>query len=132
MGSLVMTMIWAACTIMVIIMAIKTIEMTRKIKRIQKYLDLKGTREKQEDDDQLWKEKIAAGNKLTRPNPRRNYEQMNKYKEDLQEKIYAIVQDQKHQDQKQDMAMNYLNECIKALNRQQEGKASENIPLLYQ
>ena len=61
MGSLVMTIIWAACTIMVIIMAIKAIGMTKKIRRIQKHLDLKETREKQEDDDQLWKDKIAAG-----------------------------------------------------------------------
>ena len=72
-------------------MAIKTVEMTRKIRRIQKYLDIKSTREKQEDNDQLWKEKIAARSVFTRPNPSRNYELMKKDKEDLQEKNNAVM-----------------------------------------
>ena len=119
--------------IMVIIMAIKTIGMTKKIRRIQKHLDLKETREKQEDDDQLCKDKIAAGCEVIhRPNPRRNYEQMNKYKVDLQEKLTRVEQEQKHQDRKQEQTINHLNVCIQSLNRKQEGKASESISLLCQ
>ena len=58
-GSLIMTMIWGAGMIIVIIMAIKTCCIARKmtkiserIKRIQKHLDLKDTEEQQEEDDQ--------------------------------------------------------------------------------
>ena len=107
--------------------------MTRQIKRIQKHLDLKKTREEQEEDDQLWKDKIQAGcDVIHRPNPRRNYEQMIKYKQALQEKLIRVEQEQKHQDRKQEQTINQLNMCIQALNRKKEGKTPENIPLLCQ
>ena len=81
----------------------------------------------------MWKDKIAAGCEVIhRPNPRRNYEQMNKYKEALQEKLIRVEQEQKHQDRKQEQTINHLNVCIQALNRKQEGKTSESIPLLCQ
>ena len=104
--------------------------MTRQIRRIQKHLDLKTTREEQEEDDQIWKDKISEGCKeIPKPTPRRNYEQLTKHKQTLQENLRKVEAEQIHQYQNQMQTITQLNMCIQAIN---EGKTTENIPLLLQ
>ena len=78
LGGMIMTIIGAGCTIVVIILAIKTYTIARKVEGIWEYLDIKETRKEQEEDDQMWREMIGRGCTVLRPNPTRNQEQIKK------------------------------------------------------
>ena len=88
-----MTMIWGAGMIIVMIMAIKICCIAkknyvdiRKNQKIRKHLHLKDTEEQQEEDDQNWKDLVADkyDRPITKPNPRRNYELLNRNQEAIQ------------------------------------------------
>ena len=124
-----MTMIGAGCTVLVIFIAIQTCNTARKVKRIREYLDIKETREEQEEDDQMWKDKIGQGCTVIRPNPTRNQEQMTNDKKELKELINRAAQDAGTADNNMETLLQHarwLN--IRGSTRDQEEEVT--IPLL--
>ena len=124
-----MTMIGAGCTVLVILITIQTCNTAKKVKRIREYLDIKDTRREQEEDDQMWKDKIGQGCTVIRPNPTRNQEQMKNYKKELKELINRTARDAETAENNMELLRQHarwLN--IRGSTRDQEEEV--NIPLL--
>ena len=124
-----MTMIGAGCKVLVIFIAIQTCNTARKVKRIREYLDIKETRKEQEEDDQMWKDKIGQGDKVIRPNPTRNKEQMKHDKNELKEMINRTARDAETAENN----MELLRQHARWLNTRGSTRDQEeevNIPLL--
>ena len=92
MGGMFMIMIGGVCTCLVIYITIQTCNTEKRVKRIREYLDIKDTRREQEEDDQMWIEKIEQGTRVTRPNPTRNRAQMDFDKGKTKEKLNSTAE----------------------------------------
>ena len=79
MGSMLMIVVGIITIVMVIILAIKTYCMYKRVQRLWTYLDIEATKTEQEEDDNMWKTRIMEGHhgEFT-PNPTRNRSQMQK------------------------------------------------------
>ena len=88
--SLIMIVIGIATTITAISLAVKTYDLTKRVHRIYKYMDLQATKKEQEEDDEHWQTRIANSNnthnKFT-PNPTRNNAQITENYNKLNKKI---------------------------------------------
>ena len=88
--SLIMIVIGIATTITAISLAVKTYDLTKRVHRIYKYMDLKATKKEQEKDDEDWRTRITnpnnTHNKFT-PNPTRNNVQITENYDKLNKKI---------------------------------------------
>ena len=88
--SLIMIVIGIATTITAISLAVKTYDLTKRVHRIYKYMDLQATRKEQEEDDEHWQTRITnpnnTYNKFT-PNPTRNNAQITENYTKLNKKI---------------------------------------------
>ena len=82
-----MIVVGIGITVVVIILAIKTYFMYKKVEILWDYLDIQVTRKEQEEDDYMWRNRIDGGNSEFKPYPTRNQTQMKKNYEDLLEKI---------------------------------------------
>ena len=92
MGGMFMIMIGGVCTCLVVYITIQTCNTEKRVKRIREYLDIKDTRREQEEDDQMWIEKIEQGTRVTRPNPTRNRAQMDFDKGKTKEKLNSTAE----------------------------------------
>ena len=88
--SLIMIVIGIATTITAISLAVKTYDLTKRVHRIYKYMDLKATKKEQEKDDEDWRTRITnpnnTHNKFT-PNPTRNNVKITENYDKLNKKI---------------------------------------------
>ena len=126
-----MTGIGAGCTILIIFLTIQTCIIAKKVKRIRKYLDIKDTRREQEEDDQMWREKIEQGTKILRPNPTRNYAQMMVDKEIRTAWENRLDTHTDTNDQNIEVHRNWTDDYTQIIaTRDQDQKEYETIPLL--
>ena len=90
---MIMIVVGIIITVVVIILAIKTYCMYRKVQRLWTYLDIQATRTEQEEDDNMWKNWIIEGNQSDfKPNPTRNRNQMQQNYDVLNRKINQTQQ----------------------------------------
>ena len=85
MMSVAMTAVWGACTIVIGCTICQTIRLTRKMRRVKFYLDLKSSDEKQErrDDEIMLKKETTRYD--VRPNPTRNFTEIKRLLDTTQE-----------------------------------------------
>ena len=79
-ASMVMIVMGIITMVVVIILAIKTYGMYKRVQRLYAYLDIQATKTEQEEDDNMWKTRIMENNTHNEftPNPTQNRFQMKK------------------------------------------------------
>ena len=88
--SLIMIAIGLVTMITAISLAFKTYDLTKRVHRLYKYMDLQATRKEQEEDDSNWQTRISNPNDTFNdftPNPTRNRAQMKENYTTLNNKI---------------------------------------------
>ena len=115
---MIMIVVGIGITLVVIILAIKTYHINKKVERMWDYLDIQATRKEQEDDDQMWNDRIDKGNGDFKPNPTRNQKQIKKNYEDLLQRINQTTESMTQNANNVKVLTETTSEVITRVNRQ--------------